>query len=191
MEGEDCDGEMEAAVGHSSVIFSPRTAMIIKKGILSKKGTGLLYKPWSQRMLTIDTDHRLSYLDVNTFKIRGSFLLGGTVISLIDAESADGRLHAFQISNITWNKGTSRMILAASSASEAGQWVSCLNLAAQSISTTTTVPTIAATKSMDYVSLKDLKASFVDKFPHAFEFDDDDRDEVDEEEEEDQNGHVI
>ena len=36
------------------------------------------------------------------------------------------------------------------------------------------------------------QASLVDKFPHAFEFDDYDRDEVDEEEEEeDQNGHVV
>ena len=74
MEGEDCDGEIEAAVEHSSVISSPRIAMIIKKGILSKKGTGLLYKPWSRRMFTVDTDHRLSYLDVNTLKIRGNYI---------------------------------------------------------------------------------------------------------------------
>jgi hypothetical protein len=76
MEEEDCDEiEMESTVSiveHSSAISSPRIAMIIKKGILSKKGTGLLYKPWSRRMFTVDRDHRLSYFDVNTsLRIKG------------------------------------------------------------------------------------------------------------------------
>ena len=88
----------------------------------------------------------------------------GTVSSMVDADAANGRLHAFQISNITtWKKSSNRLILSASSASEAQQWVSCLNLAAQSTSTTTSTTTTTTTTTggsaptMAYVSLKDLK----------------------------------
>ena len=77
MEEEDCDDELAAASAIeycSSVISSPAGTTITKKGTLSKKGTGLLYKPWSRRIFTVDTENRLSYFDANFF------MRGNTVI---------------------------------------------------------------------------------------------------------------
>jgi hypothetical protein len=53
--------------------------------------------------------------------------LDGTIINKIDSELADGKFHAFEVSNIPQKKQT--LLLAASCETEADEWISCLRAA--------------------------------------------------------------
>ena len=58
----------------------PASAMessnIIKSGVLMKKGTGLVYRPWNRRTISIDTQNRLSYYDAGTLRGDNGCALG-------------------------------------------------------------------------------------------------------------------
>ncbi len=53
--------------------------------------------------------------------------MDGTIINKIDSELADGKFHAFEVSNIPQKKQT--LLLAASCETEADEWISCLRAA--------------------------------------------------------------
>ena len=59
--------------------------------------------------------------------------MDGTAINKIDAELADGKLNAFEISNIPQKKKT--LVLAAGCEAEADEWISCLRTASAQQST--------------------------------------------------------
>jgi hypothetical protein len=101
-----------------------------KKGILAKKGMGKLFKPWTLRTVYVDLNQRLAYFDGTTLK--GEILLDGVSVRSLTLEEADGRPFAFEISNINGVRRTQNnmLVLAASSAQEAQEWIDCLRSAA-------------------------------------------------------------
>ena len=61
--------------------------------------------------------------------------MDGTVINKIESELADGKLNAFEISNIPQKKKP--LVLAAGCEAEADEWISCLRTASAQQSTKT------------------------------------------------------
>jgi len=56
-----------AMVYLASIPYSTRIT-IVKKGVLMKKGTGLVYRPWRRRMIIVDSQNRLSYFNGEILK---------------------------------------------------------------------------------------------------------------------------
>ena len=73
---EEAEGEIEDELEVSAAamelylasIPSSTRITIVKKGVLVKKGTGLVYRPWSRRMIIVDSQNRLSYFDGEILK---------------------------------------------------------------------------------------------------------------------------
>ena len=103
-----------------------------KRGILAKKGMGKIYKPWSLRNIYVDLNQSLAYFDGTTLK--GEIQLDGVTVRQLSPEEADGRQYAFEIGNISGVRRTKDnvLILAASSAQEAQEWIECLRAASSS-----------------------------------------------------------
>ena len=53
-------------------LYMTLSITFVKIGFLMKKGTGLLYRPWSLRKIAVDSQNRLSYFDAETLK--GTFI---------------------------------------------------------------------------------------------------------------------
>lgn len=98
----------------------------IKKGILSKKGMGLVIKPWVLRTIILDHNCKLLYYDGNVLK--GELHLHGATVSYADPSHADGRANAFQLANVYNIKKQQKttLLLAASSKQETDEWVAAL-----------------------------------------------------------------
>eukprot|EP01040_Poterioochromonas_malhamensis_P004815 gene4815-5169_t len=99
---------------------------IIKKGILSKRGRKKIFRPWVLRTIVLDDRNMLSYYDGRTLK--GSFSLEGTSTAFVPPERADGRLFAFEITNIqhTGALQSNSLLLAAGSQPEAEEWIEAI-----------------------------------------------------------------
>jgi hypothetical protein len=100
---------------------------IVKKGILSKKGRKKIFRPWVLRTIVLDNRNILSYFDGRTLK--GTVNLHGTTTTPLPPDKADGRSYAFEVSHISKHGALqgSSLILAASSAGEAEEWVNAIN----------------------------------------------------------------
>lgn len=120
--------------GEVSVPKVTNQLKFLKKGILSKKGMGLVIKPWVLRTVVLGHDGKLVYYDGNVLK--GELQLHGATISYVDPSAADGRANAFQIANVFDIKKQQKatLLLAASSKPETDEWVTAIT---QVLSTTT------------------------------------------------------
>ena len=100
---------------------------VVKKGILSKRGRKMIFRPWVLRTVILDDQNNLSYYDGNTLK--GSVSLEGTTTTLVPTEKADGRKFAFEITNISQvgPLQTHSLLLAAGSQAEAEEWVDVIS----------------------------------------------------------------
>lgn len=117
--------------GDGQAPVDPRTARIVKKGILSKKSRSkFLSGPWTLRTFILGADNKLYYYDGKVFK--GEVALSGTTTVHIANDSSDARLFPFQVTNIPSVKRTqcNTLTLSAGSFQEADDWVSCINTAA-------------------------------------------------------------
>ena len=117
--------------GDAQAPADPRTARVVKKGILSKKSRSkFISGPWTLRTVVLSADNKLFYYDGRVFK--GEVVLSGTTTNHIANETSDARVFPFQISNIPSVKRTqcNTLTLSAGSFQEADDWVSCINTAA-------------------------------------------------------------
>ena len=130
MEEDEAEFEDESSVVQSSSI----PIQFLKKGILLKKGRNKIFRPWVLRTVVLESANRLLYFDGS--KLRGEVHLDGTTINPVPKEQADGKPHAFEISNIATAKRTQlgSLLLAASSVQEASEWINALQRAINSCS---------------------------------------------------------
>jgi hypothetical protein len=100
---------------------------VVKKGILSKRGRKMLFRPWVLRTVILDDQNNLSYYDGNTLK--GIVNLEGTTTTIVPTDKADGRKFAFEITNIAQvgPLQTHSLLLAAGSQAEAEEWVDVIS----------------------------------------------------------------
>lgn len=125
---QDSDG---SDAGDGQAPPDPRTARVVKKGILSKKSRSkFMSGPWTLRTVVLGADNKLYYYDGKVFK--GEVVLSGTSTNHIANDAADTRTFPFQITNIPSVKRTqcNTLTLSAGSFQEADDWVSCINTAA-------------------------------------------------------------
>jgi hypothetical protein len=73
----DEDNADDPPVSTSQSLYQ-NSVLSIKKGILLKKGMGNIFRPWSLRTISVDTENRLSYFDRDILKgtLKNTYLTG-------------------------------------------------------------------------------------------------------------------
>ena len=111
---------------------------MLMEGVLTKKGFGLFFGPWSERRFVLHDDHVLSYFEdcsemgtrSEEKKPRGvvQLIKGETFIKRVRPIEAEGKTFAFMLSGLkrVSGSGTEIMILAANSGVEVDAWIDVL-----------------------------------------------------------------
>lgn len=83
-------------------------------------------RPWTLRTMIVYDTNMLRYYDGS--KLKGEISLHGTVVHNLSPEQADGREHAFAISNITGlgRSKVAELVLAAGTKVEVDEWIAAI-----------------------------------------------------------------